>query len=321
MLSYRYKVKGGEGQIPAGSLHTGEEDTSVSVLVCDVYSSMGVVGYGTTGCARTGTYTLGLSPLPSTTGILGPENPIFDPAADPFILDVIFLGLYNSNFSDSRNIFTATALGAPVPANNIAINSGILLFGQSTLKNNGIANDGLKYDVQATNPLLKGNYSLLIEGFFYPLSFPTSVNYFYSIQDAGTNQQKYAYMNAAGTISWNCNGVSSSIGTASLNRWNYFAVLYNPVNIQQGVRRIWFSNGTTSNATLIVNAASQVSAMPYVTTSRLGITGRDFGAATFGQQMHGYISNIRITASSTRDVNRYGSSATIPVPTEPFPIY
>lgn len=71
---YRHKG-GGEGSLPYGAAHTGEpEDTFVAV--CDVYSSMGVVGYGTTECAQVGTYNLAFSPLPSTTGPTGPENPI-----------------------------------------------------------------------------------------------------------------------------------------------------------------------------------------------------------------------------------------------------
>lgn len=79
-LTYNHRHRGGaggEGTIPSSNgSNVRSEPADVSVLVCDVYSSMGVVGYGTTGCARTGSYNLALSPLPSTTGFFGPENPI-----------------------------------------------------------------------------------------------------------------------------------------------------------------------------------------------------------------------------------------------------
>ena len=57
---------GGEGSTAGRSGGVRTEPDDQSVLVCDVYTSMGVVGYGTTGCARAGIYNTAL-PLPSLT--------------------------------------------------------------------------------------------------------------------------------------------------------------------------------------------------------------------------------------------------------------
>jgi len=80
LLGYRYKPKDGEGSVSSKQLFTGHEDLSQSVLVCDIYTSMGISGYGTAGCAQAGTFNLNFSPLPSTTGPVGSENPIIIPS-------------------------------------------------------------------------------------------------------------------------------------------------------------------------------------------------------------------------------------------------
>jgi hypothetical protein len=74
MLSFKPREGAGEGRINGD--FTGHEDISQSILVCDVYTSMGVAGYGTAGCARSGTYNMDLSPLPSLTVVPVVENRI-----------------------------------------------------------------------------------------------------------------------------------------------------------------------------------------------------------------------------------------------------
>lgn len=317
-LSYRHRHRGagGEGSIPSGGIHTGNEDTSQSVLVCDVYTSMGVVGYGTTGCARTGTYN---SALPLPVPINTPEIPYIDPALDPFFADVIFLSDWHNDFGDDSGNFTVSAFGSPSPINHASISGAVTLFGRNTLRITGVTNDIIKYDVPIINPILRGNYSLLVEGFFYPLSFPATVNFIINIQQADTTQNTYIYMSNTGVMNWLSNGVTSTIGTCVLNQWNYFAMLYNPVSIENGLRRIWFSNGSTTIATLLVNTASQASSLEYQTTSRLNFGARDVGGNISQQMIDGYLSEFRITASGSQNINRYGSDSTILIPTEPFP--
>ena len=114
-LTYRPKVGGG-GAISAGSIGTtGDEDTSQSVLVCDVYTSMGVVGFGTTGCARSGSYNLGLPlPVPINT----PEIPYTIPyeATDP---NTIFL-MHGNNLTKDWSVNDLT--GVRVTSGDGAIN-------------------------------------------------------------------------------------------------------------------------------------------------------------------------------------------------------
>jgi hypothetical protein len=74
-LTYKYRHKSTEGSLPVGALIRSEpEDTFV--FLCDLYTSMGVAGYGTAGCAQAGTYNLGMSPLPSLTVVPIVENRI-----------------------------------------------------------------------------------------------------------------------------------------------------------------------------------------------------------------------------------------------------
>ena len=52
------------------------ESTDTFVFLCDLYTSIGVAGYGTAGCAQAGTYNLAMSPLPSLTVVPIVENRI-----------------------------------------------------------------------------------------------------------------------------------------------------------------------------------------------------------------------------------------------------
>jgi hypothetical protein len=76
-LTYRPSRTGAsEGSTAARSGFVRSEPEDTFVFVCDVYTSMGVAGYGTAGCAQAGTYNLGMSPLPSLTVVPIVENRI-----------------------------------------------------------------------------------------------------------------------------------------------------------------------------------------------------------------------------------------------------
>ena len=76
-LTYRVPTNTqGEGSAASRSGLVRPESTDTFVFLCDLYTSIGVAGYGTAGCAQAGTYNLAMSPLPSLTVVPIVENRI-----------------------------------------------------------------------------------------------------------------------------------------------------------------------------------------------------------------------------------------------------
>jgi hypothetical protein len=172
---HRKRYAGGEGTTASRSGGLTSEPTDQFVLVCDVYTSMGVAGYGTAGCARAGTYNLTFSPLPPTNfpslppSSTNPENPIINPEEhDPFFNSIFFihntgslndvtgvgLGTYIENgtgtipaFTDGRGVFRCRRTARSINiGGNLSASSTLEGFmtrpttgGSSFLFNNGVS--------------------------------------------------------------------------------------------------------------------------------------------------------------------------------------
>lgn len=312
-LSYRHRHRGagGEGSIPSGGIHTGNEDTSQSILVCDVYTSMGVVGYGTTGCARTGTYNYALSPLPSTTGILGPENPIIDPGADPYYEQLIFNGLFSDNskidYSPIRDTINSDSI-------NIVLDGTDPILGASSLRNQGGTLDVQIWNTSTEYTSKQFSSAFTIEGFVNPVTAASGTfQVFIMLSNfIGNSTISLVEFNAVGNLLVQTTAAINDGIVHTSGQWVYFAYCWNGTQYT-----LWTSNNNSNVATLRVKSTN-AGPSPASTGQRLYLFSQSGGS---GNGFIGKLSNLRITGGRDRYGDGTVGVSTIPVPVESFPTY
>jgi len=295
---------GGEGATAARSGGVRSEPPDQSVLVCDVYTSMGVAGYGTAGCARAGSYNTRI-PLPPLTPPYTATVPYVDPISDPYLSSVVLL--LNGHGTNGSQVFTDLSIANQTVYQPVAGNRPIWTsavpdpYGNPSISFD--TDDFLKIDAVASLTMGLGDFTW--EGWFRCSVIPAAVGFVLF------NGNDTAFANRAGigigpTINngeaWYHNGSATiaATGTApSINTWHYFAY-----SRDSSGGKLWVGDTPGALCTLAGGVFADA-AINYPLVGGLGIGGTYNGSSILGDS---WLGPIRIT----KGVARYPTGTIVP---------
>jgi hypothetical protein len=305
--------QGTEGAVAARSGGVRSEPPDTSILVCDVYTSMGVVGYGTTGCAQVGSYNTAF-PLTSLTPPYTGTVPIIVPNPDPLFANVIYLGYYDplTLFADSSTTPLQQTGAGPV----CTIDSSTYKYGGASLLSAG-GTVVLEYVASSRFQQLNGSFT--VEGWIRPDTVAGVARYIWYVW-VSAGQTMVCQITAAGRIQLTAHGVTIACTTLlTASEWNYFCVTSSQISGGTSRISIYFAGPGVTTATREGTSTSVAQGTMGITNAlSLMNTPALFGSAV---PFPGSLDELRMTASLTGNADRYGNVTSFTVPTSQFSNY